>query len=513
VARSLEGLAARDLIRPAAASFVDEAAFRFKHSLVRDAAYNGIAKKLRAELHEGYASWLEGVAGDRLVEHEEILGYHLEAAYRYRAELGPVEGYRSLAERAAQLLGNAGVRAAGRGDAAAAGSLLARTLALLPEDAKTRPELLLTLGEVRWSSLDPEGASTALNAAVESAAASGRRELEGSARLTLASIGVHMNEGRAEETFRLTAEEWLPVLQELGDERGLAKAWFGLGLFELVSLRFRAAADLLQRALEYARRSGSGKDELDCTFWLSNALLHGPEPVGEALRRLESLADGASTRAARATLRETVGSLAALDGRFEEARRLVEEAAAAYEDLGLEYQLGYLRAWTDGLLAELASDTVEAERAYRWGHELLEGVGERSALSTVQAQLASVLCDQGRYDEAEELTRSSEAIGDPDDLITQAGWRVARARVLARRSKLSEAEVIAREALAMAGDYVFARGRSYEALAEVLALAGRSRDANEAVREAVAVYEEKGNAPFAQRARGLLDRLAASGVT
>ena len=61
-------------------------------------------KPTRAELHEGFADWLEQ-HGDELVERDEILGYHLEQAYRYRAELGPVDDRgRRLAERAARCL-------------------------------------------------------------------------------------------------------------------------------------------------------------------------------------------------------------------------------------------------------------------------------------------------------------------------------------------------------------------------------------------------------------------------
>ena len=55
----------RDLVRPAAASFAGEVAFRFKHLLVREAAYRATAKRLRATLHERFADWLERVAGDR----------------------------------------------------------------------------------------------------------------------------------------------------------------------------------------------------------------------------------------------------------------------------------------------------------------------------------------------------------------------------------------------------------------------------------------------------------------
>jgi predicted ATPase len=74
-------LVRKELIRPDRAEFAGDDAFRFVHALVRDAAYAAMAKELRADLHERFAAWLEQAAGDRLVEYEEILGYHLEKAY------------------------------------------------------------------------------------------------------------------------------------------------------------------------------------------------------------------------------------------------------------------------------------------------------------------------------------------------------------------------------------------------------------------------------------------------
>ena len=90
-AERLNALVERELVFPAEARFVDEAAYRFRHVLVRDAAYAAIVKHLRAELHEHFADWLERKVGDRLSEVEEIVGYHIEQAYRYREELGPVD--------------------------------------------------------------------------------------------------------------------------------------------------------------------------------------------------------------------------------------------------------------------------------------------------------------------------------------------------------------------------------------------------------------------------------------
>ncbi len=97
----LLALARKELIRPDRAEFAGEDAFRFRHLLIRDAAYQAMPKEQRAELHERFAEWLVRAAAERIAEYEEILGYHLEQAYRYRTELGTAdERTRALARRA-----------------------------------------------------------------------------------------------------------------------------------------------------------------------------------------------------------------------------------------------------------------------------------------------------------------------------------------------------------------------------------------------------------------------------
>ena len=86
----LDTLAAKELIRSGGTSFDGEDALRFAHLLIRDAAYEQMLKETRAELHERFVAWLERRADARAVQFEEIIGYHLEQAYRYREELGPL---------------------------------------------------------------------------------------------------------------------------------------------------------------------------------------------------------------------------------------------------------------------------------------------------------------------------------------------------------------------------------------------------------------------------------------
>ena len=60
-------------------------AFRFAHILVRDAAYAGLAKRRRAELHERFARLARASPERAAGEYEEILGYHLEQAAGFAA--------------------------------------------------------------------------------------------------------------------------------------------------------------------------------------------------------------------------------------------------------------------------------------------------------------------------------------------------------------------------------------------------------------------------------------------
>ena len=133
----LRALVRRDLIRPDVADFPGEEAYRFRHVLIRDAAYRSLPKHTRADLHERYAAWLERKAGDRLREFEEIVGYHLEQAFRYRVALGSRDSRAaSLATRASKRLEAAGRRALARSDLPAGIGLLERVSRLLPADIR-----------------------------------------------------------------------------------------------------------------------------------------------------------------------------------------------------------------------------------------------------------------------------------------------------------------------------------------------------------------------------------------
>ena len=155
----------------------------------------------------------------------------------------------------------------------------------------------------------------------------------------------------------------------------------------------------------------------------------------------------------------------------------------------------------------------DAERVLRETHELYEAMGETAFNSTICSVLGHVLCDQGRFDEADGFGARSRALASEDDFASQADWRMVRARVLSERGSFDEALTLAEEAVAILDvtDYLDFAGRGYEVRGEVLEAAGRGDDARAAFEEALARYERKGNVVSAARVRAQLERVGSDG--
>jgi class 3 adenylate cyclase len=81
VTTRLAALVRRQLVRPDRTQIVGDDGYRFRHLLIRDAAYDALPKTVRADLHTRFADWLDE-HGHSLVERDEIVGYHLEQAAR-----------------------------------------------------------------------------------------------------------------------------------------------------------------------------------------------------------------------------------------------------------------------------------------------------------------------------------------------------------------------------------------------------------------------------------------------
>ena len=279
VSSTLLALVRRDLIEPERSLIPGDDGFRFRHILIRDAAYMGISKESRAQLHERHADWLERAAPDL----DEIVGYHLEQAFRYRQQLGQADA--AVAVRAGERLGRAGRRAVARGDLPASVTLLTRAVALLPDSHGERRELLLLLGTPLIRTGDFARAENVLNDALDAARAADDKRLE---LRTLIERELFRSFTRPEESVDdivAVSDKAIPLLEELGDDLGLAKAWWLKSEVHVHACRWRARAENLERALEYARAAGERSEQSTFASQLAVALYCGPTPVDEAIAR------------------------------------------------------------------------------------------------------------------------------------------------------------------------------------------------------------------------------------
>jgi tetratricopeptide (TPR) repeat protein len=206
-----------------------------------------------------------------------------------------------------------------------------------------------------------------------------------------------------------------------------------------------------------------------------------------------------------------VAGFYAIQGRFDEARALLAEAQAILEELGRTVDIQTLAFWT-GPLELMAGNAAEAERVSGEACAFLEAAGERGWLSTMAGFHSTALYELGRLDEAETAALQSRGAATSDDANAQAGWRVALAKVLARKGEHEEAERLVEEAIAFTGrtDELNNQGDLYIDAALVHRLAGRVDQAETALRAALARFEEKGNAVMGARTRALLDELGAA---
>jgi predicted ATPase/class 3 adenylate cyclase len=507
VGRALLSLVRKELIRPHRSAARPDDAFRFAHVLIRDAAYAAIPKEARADLHERFAAWLEANTREREAEYEEILGYHLEQAFRYREQLGVLDGTaRAVGERAGELIGGAGSRAFARGDMPAAVNLLARGTALLAEDHPMRPQALHELGSALMRTGDFERADIVLSDALAGAAASGDKRLELRTLIEREFFRTFTDPEGSTDGLLGVAETAIPLLEELEDELGLAKAWWLRSEADVIAGRWEARADALEHALEHARRGGDRRDESTLVALLAQALAYGPTPVSEAIRRCEELLAGLPDDVAvEAAISSTLAGLRAMQGAFDEARRLCARARELYEQIGPRY-LRAAASLAPASVELLAGDAEAAARGLQATYDELEQMGERGMRSTIAAFLAQALVADGRYEEAEQLAEIGERTGSSADAVTQAVARGARASALARRGELADAERLAREAVAMSEstDFLDLQAGALLSLADVLRTAGRAREAAPQVEHARVLYTRKGNLVAARKAASAL---------
>ncbi len=490
----LAALVRKQLIRPDRGQLVGEDGFRFRHLLIRDAAYDALSKAVRAELHQRFASWLEEHGAD-LVELDELLGYHFEQACRYRAELGmPDDGM--LAAAARRRLTAAGHRAQLRADYGAAVSLYERAAALVPA-AEIDLALEAELGDaLYWAG---KGGASLLRAEslTERASAAGDRVGELCGRVRAGLLRTFFEPEGATEKLAALIEQALPVFHAASDDAALYIGYSALGQVANMRGQMDAGLEAYERAAAHAGRAGLPHGDLG---WRATFRFMGTTPVAGVLAWL----DANEPREGRNYwLRANRAGALAMLGRFDEARAILTETRTVLAERGSGIPLATATGM-DSVDVELwAGDPAAAAEFGTEGCRLLDELGEHSILSTAAGKLAQALYALDRLEEADAWAGRAAELGASDDALTQVLWRQVRAKVLARRGELAEAERLAREAVAVCEktDFLDAQGNVYADLGEVLSLAGRPTEAAAALGQALGCYERKGNHVATQRAQ------------
>jgi class 3 adenylate cyclase/tetratricopeptide (TPR) repeat protein len=514
VDRALATLTAKKLIRIDSSTFAGERAFTFSHGLIRDAAYQGTLKRIRAQRHERFVLWLERAVGERIKEYEEIAGYHLEQAYRLLAELAPVgERSRKLAERAGRHLGKAGRSAYERADIPAAVNMLRRAISLIPPSDSERLLMMCTLADALKERGEFVEAETVLAEVREHALDRGDQGLEAYVSLIDLRVQKYAAPKGWAHRARNEIDRLAGVFEESGDERGLAWALTLLSDIHWYGCRAGNAEAAAYSALSHAQVAGAVDCEAYVYARLPSVAAAGPTPANEALRHCENIHKRCGDhRAARSWVQAARAYLLAMTGQFDEARRLTEAAAAEMAELGMDLERAAVLGQSSFLIEMLADRPAAAERWLKESLDVLEGFGERGYLSTHAGMLANVLCVQGRYEEAEVFSQTSEDTADEDDILSQVLWLSARSKIRTRQGRLEVGERLGRQALLLIDGTDFTNDRANVRLdlAEVLYASSKSESAVEMARDSLRLYEQKGNLVAAAKARSLLAKLIAA---
>jgi len=506
VGPSLDRLVAKELIGPHESSFAGQEAFRFAHILVRDAAYLGVLKRMRAELHERFVDWLERVAPDRVLEFEEIRGHHLEEAYLILAQLGRVDQHAAeVGHRGSAYLSSAGQRALARGDLPATVTLFRRAAALLPPDDPAAQRLLLQAGEAMIEVGDFALAESILSSVSERAVSTGDRALEANARMVLLQLRSSTEPEAIEGEIAAEVERALPLLEALGDHEGLSRAYRRLVEYHWGACRWETGEATARQMIEHARLAGNRTLEERVRPVLATCALYGPHPVPEAIALCEELLrSSGNDRKGEAMTLLALAHLEAMRGAFDRSRELYRSSRASLEELGWNLHAA-VTSISSGPIELLADDPIAAERELRRDLETLETMGEKYYRSTTVGFLAEALYRQDRLDEAERFAEMCAELAAPDDVSSQFLWRSVLGKILARRDRLDEGERMVRDALLLIRE---AEDPDSQAtvlldLVEVLRLAGKDEEASASAEEATRLFDRKGDVVGARRASAL----------
>ena len=258
----LLALARKELIRPDRAEFAGEDAFRFRHLLIRDAAYQAMPKEQRADLHERFAALARThgrrspprVRGDPRVPPRAGISLPGRARPAGRAGASDRAGRGGPAALVGRSRGGAG-RLRDRAGVARAMRRDSPRAPRGPTRSRCSPRALSELNDF------PAAMRTAIEAA---AAAKGAGEEQYALRAELVRIDAraHVDPSYPSAMTRQDAESVLRRLEEIGDEDGVFRALLAVGRLDFYEGHCMKSLAVSQRLLRTRTRkavSGPGR--------------------------------------------------------------------------------------------------------------------------------------------------------------------------------------------------------------------------------------------------------------
>jgi class 3 adenylate cyclase/tetratricopeptide (TPR) repeat protein len=479
-------------------------AYRFRHLLIRDAAYQALPKAERATLHERFANWLERVTGQRAAEYHEIIGHHLEQAYRYRLELGEAgEHLGPLGHRAASVCFDAARRALDREDLAGALALLAQLRGLPPLEGR-HAEVLETEAKVRRGLGDFEAAS-ALYSEMEAVAVSeGKRAARLRAAVSKADVDVMLGTASAAEATA-AAMASVPALEEAGDESGLALAWQVIAGGHASEMRWAELADATEKVLHHAANARDVSVTVTALNYLGMALTDGPSPAREAIHRLRAIIARRPPRGGEGAGRAAIARLLVLRGEHEAAEREYERGYHLLTELGKRHMRALCAVMFGQALGHVGAD-ARAEAITHAAFTELRELGATYTATTAAAVVAVARLRLGLLDEVDELMRVARE-APPDDVATSSYLADATALLALSRNDVPTAIKHARHSVELLRptQATLDQAEAHVVLGEVLRAAGHDDDADRALRDALSLFEAKGATACIARVRRLIN--------
>jgi len=501
--RGLDALVERELLLPARGEIAGEQAWRFRHALLRDAAYASMPKGVTAQWHERLAGWLALIEA-RVPEPDARIGTHLERAHAAAVELGHASPeLEELAARAARRLAAAGSRAHLRGDLSSEIAFLARAAELLDGDDPARAGLLPTLAAALVEAGTLDRAAEVADAALAAGERLGLARVRWRAAVERERLRAFRHPDTVDpEASLAVAGQAVTALHGLGDDLGLARTH--TLRCEVLWLQGNPGAGYVdaRRAVHHARRARSAFEVDMGVSLMAWALVVNDVPVSEARRRCTELEREVDGRFAAMTVRGFGAVLDAMAGRFELARGELERARDGLAELRLK-QASVWMAVFDAQARMLAGDGAAAERALDDADLIAVEIGDVWFQSTILVDRAHAVLAQGDPGAAAAAVARIEDIPARSDMEWLVKRHSARAKLAALDGDADRALHEARRATALADPtemFTF-RADAHRDLAEVASRCGRHAEARAAAATALALYEAKENVASAAQLR------------